>query len=145
VISHWYQRKYVIRSIYLIVQYNLVSCISKAIFADTEGVNAHYSWAFFKLVTHHQRRTSVILRFYLKEGPVQGILSAILRSFFYVKLIRYQFWYTRCAFRLRKSFQWYLGRKSWKSEKKKCENCIKADNKTQIIIVPWNWAKSVEG
>jgi hypothetical protein len=35
-----------------------------------------------------------------------------------VKLIRYQFWCTRCASRLLKSPQWYSGRKSWKSEKK---------------------------
>ena len=35
-----------------------------------------------------------------------------------VKLIRYQFWCTRCAFRLMKSCQWYLNRKSWKSKKK---------------------------
>jgi hypothetical protein len=33
----------------------------------------------------------------------------------YVKLIRYQFWCTRCAFRLIKSPQWCSGRKSWKS------------------------------
>jgi hypothetical protein len=35
-----------------------------------------------------------------------------------VKLIRYQFGCTRCAFRLLKSLQWYSGRKSWKSGKK---------------------------
>jgi hypothetical protein len=35
-----------------------------------------------------------------------------------VKLIRYQFWCTRYAFRLIKSLQWCLGWKRWKSEKK---------------------------
>ena len=35
-----------------------------------------------------------------------------------VKLIRYQFWCTRCAFRLLRSLQWCSGRKSWTSEKK---------------------------
>jgi hypothetical protein len=42
-----------------------------------------------------------------------------------VKLIRYQFWCTRCAFRLIKSLQWCSSRKSWKS--KKCKNCERAD------------------
>jgi hypothetical protein len=37
----------------------------------------------------------------------------------HVKLIRYQFWCTRCAFRLLKCLQWCSGRKSWKSGKKK--------------------------
>jgi hypothetical protein len=41
-----------------------------------------------------------------------------------IKLIRYQFWCTRCAFRLIKSRQWYSGRKSWKSQK--CENYKRA-------------------
>jgi hypothetical protein len=36
-----------------------------------------------------------------------------------VKLIRYQFWCTRCAFRLIKSLQRYSGQKCWKSEQKK--------------------------
>jgi hypothetical protein len=35
-----------------------------------------------------------------------------------VKLICYQFWCTKYAFRLIKSLQWCSGRKSWKSEKK---------------------------
>jgi hypothetical protein len=35
-----------------------------------------------------------------------------------VKLIRYQFWCTRCAFRLIKSLQWYSGQERWKSGKK---------------------------
>jgi hypothetical protein len=35
-----------------------------------------------------------------------------------LKLIRYQFWCTRCAFRLIKSPQWYWDRKSWKFENK---------------------------
>jgi hypothetical protein len=39
-----------------------------------------------------------------------------------VKLIRYQFWRTRCAFRILKSLQWYSGQKSWKSEQNDCEN-----------------------
>jgi hypothetical protein len=43
-----------------------------------------------------------------------------------VKLIRYQFWCTRCAFPLSKSLQWYSGRKSWKSENH-CKNCIWAE------------------
>jgi hypothetical protein len=34
-----------------------------------------------------------------------------------VKQIRYQFWCTRCAFRLLKSHQWYLGRKKVGSPK----------------------------
>jgi hypothetical protein len=57
-----------------------------------------------------------------------------------VKLIRYQFWCTRCAFRLIKSRQWYSGRKSWNP--KNCKTCKKAE-KTKYC--PWNWAKSVEG
>jgi hypothetical protein len=44
--------------------------------------------------------------------------------FWNVKLMRYQFWCTRCAFRLIKSCQWYSGRKSW--NKKNCENCKRA-------------------
>jgi hypothetical protein len=36
----------------------------------------------------------------------------------YVKLIRYQFWCTRCTFRLLKSLQWYSGLKSWTSKNK---------------------------
>jgi hypothetical protein len=39
-------------------------------------------------------------------------------KFISVKLIRYQFWCTRCAFRLINSLQ-YSGQKSWKTEKKK--------------------------
>jgi hypothetical protein len=63
----------------------------------------------------------------------------------YVKLIRYQFWCTRCAFRLFKSLQWYSGRKSWKSERKQCENCTRAEKNNNPNTVPWSWAKSVEG
>jgi hypothetical protein len=61
---------------------------------------------------------------------------------FNVKLICYQFWCTRCAFRLLKSPQWCSGRKSSKFEK---------NVKTKRAVgwkpnwVPWNWAKSVEG
>jgi hypothetical protein len=57
------------------------------------------------------------------------------------KLIRYQFWCTRCTSRLLKSLQWCSGWKSWKSEK---------NVKTERAVgwkpnrVPWNWAKSVE-
>jgi hypothetical protein len=60
-----------------------------------------------------------------------------------VKPIRYQFWCTRCAFRLIKSLQWYSGRKSWKSEKKL--GIVKEPKKKKPAnTVPWNWAKSVE-
>jgi hypothetical protein len=70
-----------------------------------------------------------------------------------VKLIRYQFWCTRCAFRLIKSLQMYSGRKSWKS-KKNCENCKRAE-KTQILrlicfipivkpfLTHWSWLRVV--
>jgi hypothetical protein len=44
-----------------------------------------------------------------------------------VKLTWYQFWCTRCAFRLIKSLQWCSVRKSWKS--KKCEICKRAEKK----------------
>jgi hypothetical protein len=47
-----------------------------------------------------------------------------------VKLIRYQFWCTRCAFRLLKSLLWYSCQKR-KSENN-CENCIRAE-KNQIL------------
>jgi hypothetical protein len=50
-----------------------------------------------------------------------------------VKLIRYQFRCARCAFRLLKSHQWYLGRKSWKSEQN-CENRIRAE-KTKYCVM----------
>jgi hypothetical protein len=53
-----------------------------------------------------------------------------------VKLIRYQFWRTRCAFRLIKSLQWYSGLKSWKSENN-WENCKRAE-KTQILCHEMN-------
>jgi hypothetical protein len=58
------------------------------------------------------------------------------------KLIRYQFWCTRCAFQPLKSLQWCSGRKCWKSEKK-----VKTERSVgwKPIRVPWNWAKSVEG
>jgi hypothetical protein len=46
-------------------------------------------------------------------------LCRMLSDVFHVKLIRYQFWCTRCAFRLLKSLQWYSGRKGWKSKKGK--------------------------
>jgi hypothetical protein len=59
-----------------------------------------------------------------------------------VKLIQYQFWCTRCAFRLLKSLQWYSGRKSWKSEKKNVKTVSKPK---ETNTVPSNWAKSVEG
>jgi hypothetical protein len=59
-----------------------------------------------------------------------------------VKLIRYQLWCTRCAFRLLKSFQLYWGRKSWKSEKKRI---VKTAQEPKKNTVPWNWTKSVEG
>jgi hypothetical protein len=51
----------------------------------------------------------------------KGILFARTWKYdcFDVKLIRYQFCCTRCAFRLLKSLQWYSGRKGWKSGKKK--------------------------
>jgi hypothetical protein len=47
------------------------------------------------------------------------IIFTIMSTWFMyiVKLIRYQVWCTRCAFRLIKSLQWYSGRKSWKSKK----------------------------
>jgi hypothetical protein len=50
-------------------------------------------------------------------------------ALFCVKLIRYQFWCTRCAFRLIKSLQWYSGRKSWKSEKTKLWKLYKSKKK----------------
>jgi hypothetical protein len=53
---------------------------------------------------------------------------------FNVKLTRYQFWCNRCAFRLFKSLQWYLGQKKDGNpkEKKNCENCTRAE-KNQIL------------
>jgi hypothetical protein len=50
-----------------------------------------------------------------------------------VQLIRYQFWCTRCAFRLLKSLQGYSGQKSWNPKKKNCEDCLK-DWKDTILI-----------
>jgi hypothetical protein len=58
-----------------------------------------------------------------------------------VKLIRYQFWCTRCAFRLIKSLQWCSGRKSWKSPKM----WYMWKSRYKPNRVSWNWAKSVEG
>jgi hypothetical protein len=61
-----------------------------------------------------------------------------------VKLIRYQFWCTSCAFRLIKSLQWYSGRNSWKSEQ--IVKTVKKKKKPKKPnAVPWNWAKSVKG
>jgi hypothetical protein len=62
---------------------------------------------------------------------------------YYVNLIRYQFWCTRCAFRLIKSLQWYSDRKKGGRPKKICDNCIRAWKNPNTV--PWNWAKSVEG
>ena len=47
------------------------------------------------------------------------------------KTVRYRFWCTRCAFRLMKSRQWYLDRKSWKSGKKNVKS-VKS-GKNQIL------------
>jgi hypothetical protein len=58
-----------------------------------------------------------------------NVLTPIRISTIYlinVKLIRYQFWCIRCAFRVIKSLQWYSGRKSWKSENN-CEHCKRTD------------------
>jgi hypothetical protein len=49
-------------------------------------------------------------------------MAIIIHSIFYVsdvKLVRYQFWCTRCAFWLHKSLQWYSGRKKLEIRKKK--------------------------
>jgi hypothetical protein len=51
-----------------------------------------------------------------------------------VKLIRYQFWCTRCAFRLMKSRQWYSGRKSWKSQKQTVKT-VKEPKKKQYCAM----------
>jgi hypothetical protein len=67
-------------------------------------------------------------------------ISQIYDKFMNVKLIRYQFRCTRCAFRLIKSCQWYSGRKSWNP--KNCENCKRAEKTNSVL---GNWAKSVEG
>jgi hypothetical protein len=62
------------------------------------------------------------------EGPPHSIaFYDTLGGVEDVKLIRYQFWCTRCAFRILKCLQWFSGRKSWKSEKRNCENCTRAE------------------
>jgi hypothetical protein len=65
------------------------------------------------------------LCYFLPRDLNENIIS------FNVKLIRYQFWCTRCVFRLLKSPQWYSGRKSWKT-KNNCENCKRAE-KPQML------------
>jgi hypothetical protein len=60
-----------------------------------------------------------------------------------VKLIRYQFWCTSCAFRLLKSLQWYSGRKKkWKSEGKKIVKTVQEPKNPYIVL--WHWAKSLK-
>jgi hypothetical protein len=51
----------------------------------------------------------------------------------YVKLMWYQFWCTRCVFRLLKSL--FSGTRAEKvgNPRKKCENCIRAGKKQQIL------------
>jgi hypothetical protein len=54
-------------------------------------------------------------------------------NYSYVKLIRYQFWCTRCTFRLIKSLQWYSVRKRWKFQNK--ENCRRAESALLSIVL----------
>jgi hypothetical protein len=85
----------------------------------------------------YQWRDLIIWKAHLVHLNWYRIIIFFLHS--NVKQIRYQFWCTRCAFRLLKSRQWYLGRKkSWKSENSGKEPKIPN-------TVPWNWTKSVEG
>ena len=93
---------------------------------------------YYKIVCYY-----VIFRKQEEKRVYLNLLYSVTCNLNYlknVKLIRYQFWCTRCAFRLIKSRQWYLDRKSWKSEKQNVKNLCKEQKKK-----PWNWAKSVEG
>jgi hypothetical protein len=53
----------------------------------------------------------------IKRWQLSTIWDTCISKPLHVKLIRYQFWCTRCALRLMKSLQWCSGRKSWKSDK----------------------------
>jgi hypothetical protein len=92
---------------------------------------------------HGQHSEFLIMSNRKPEDPSLSLIFKMFFSTFDVKLIRDQFWCTRCAFRLLKSLQWCSGRKSWKSNIKNV--------KTERAVgwkpnrVPWNWAKSVEG
>jgi hypothetical protein len=90
----------------------------------------------------------------LEPQPLLSLADARRLSFLYisqimstdfevsnVKIIRYQFWCTRCAFRLIKSLQRCSDRKSSKSQK--MWSMWKSRYKPNRV--PWNWAKSVEG
>jgi hypothetical protein len=55
----------------------------------------------------------------------------------YLKLIRYQFWCTRCVFRLIKSLLWCSGRKAIR---KKCENCENFKKPKNIDWAFWDFA-----
>jgi hypothetical protein len=71
---------------------------------------------------HHRLPSGLTVQFYIHINVL----------WYNLKLIRYQFWCTRCAFRLLKSLQWYSGKKSWKYENH-CENCIWAKKAPQIL------------
>jgi hypothetical protein len=62
-----------------------------------------------------------------------------LMIFFNVKLMRYQFWCTRCAFRLIKSRHWYSGRTCWNP--KKCKNCKRAEKPNAVHEIEPNPSK----
>jgi hypothetical protein len=72
-----------------------------------------------------------IFFFYKTHATKTGFHHNLSTRWFDVKLIRYQFWCNRCAFRLIKSRQWYSGRKSWNP--KICENCKRVE-KTKTVL-----------
>jgi hypothetical protein len=90
----------------------------------------HQNWYRISFTSSHAAFSDVMIFWALVWDDTENPHYEPNRQYWihvYVKLIRYQFWCTRCAFRLLKSLQWYSGRKSWKSEKKNCENCVRAE------------------
>jgi hypothetical protein len=88
--------------------------------------------ASFLLLSRHSFWTNSASYEYKNKSANIGALK---------KLIRYQFWCTRCAFRLLKSLQWCSGRKRWKSEKVKTVKEPSDENQTECHEIEPNPSK----
>jgi hypothetical protein len=62
-----------------------------------------------------------------------------------VKLIRYQFWGTRCAFRLIKYLQHCDAQSEKVGNPKNVKSVKEPEKNPKKQTVSWNWAKFVEG
>jgi hypothetical protein len=89
------------------------------------------------------------IRFHTMHNPIY-IFVVHIKQHLYVKLIRYQFWCTRCAFRLLRSVQWSSGKTSWKSEKQTVKTVKESSDENQtechyIELNPWKNRAMPEG